>query len=175
MPGCRLYTLLGCLTFCVSLSLSLSLSLLCLCLSALWLLAPCSHTCTPTHSLAESPGVVAKAKELEETHADLLTKISKVPVDTLLYIAITRATWGIIVVEPDARRFVEHYVVGKEGRSRSRAGALPASTSHAAEGDESAALADRRQEPVHRREVCWAVSECVRHDLLDVPQGPVYR
>lgn len=66
--------------------------------------------------------VVAKAKELEETHAHLLTKISKVPVDTLLYIAITRATWGIIVVEPDARRFVQHYVVGKEGRARSRAG-----------------------------------------------------
>ena len=42
--------------------------------------------------------------------------------DTLLYIAITRATWGIIVVEPNAKRFVQHYVVGKEGRARSRAG-----------------------------------------------------
>ena len=63
---------------------------------------------------------VAKAKELEETHTDLLAKLSKVPVDALLYIAITRATWGIIVVEPDARRFVQHYVVGKEGRARSR-------------------------------------------------------
>ena len=65
---------------------------------------------------------MAKAKELEESHKDLEKKISKVPVDTLLYIAITRATWGIIVVEPNARKFVQHYVVGKEGRARSRAG-----------------------------------------------------
>ena len=66
--------------------------------------------------------VVAKAKEREEIHNDLRRRISQVPVDTLLYIAITRATWGIVVVEPNARKFVQHYVVGKEGRSRSRAG-----------------------------------------------------
>ena len=66
--------------------------------------------------------VVTTATELEEFDTELQKKVSKVPVDTLLYIAITRATWGIIVVEPDARRFVQHFVVGKTGRRVSRAG-----------------------------------------------------
>ena len=49
--------------------------------------APTVNLLTPEHVKTPAMKVVAKAKELEETHADLKTKISKVPVDTLLYIA----------------------------------------------------------------------------------------
>ena len=48
--------------------------------------------------------------------------MAQIPVDTLLYIAVTRATWGLSVVEPFAKRFLAHYQIGTEGRSRSRAG-----------------------------------------------------
>ena len=49
------------------------------------------------------------------------SKMAQIPVDTLLYIAVTRATWGLSVVEPFPRRFAAHYQIGVEGRSLSRA------------------------------------------------------
>ena len=64
----------------------------------------------------------AMVEEKTMKHELLKQRLIAVPVDTLLYIAITRATWGLSVVEPNPRRFVNHYVIGKEGRQRSRAG-----------------------------------------------------
>jgi len=61
-----------------------------------------------------------KPRKLQAELEVLTTRLSEIPVDTLLYIAITRATWGLCVVEPHAKRFVEHYVIGVEGRRRSR-------------------------------------------------------
>ena len=58
----------------------------------------------------------------EERNSILETRLKKIPVDTLLYIAVTRATWGLSVVEPFAKRFVAHYQIGTKGRSLSRAG-----------------------------------------------------
>jgi len=52
----------------------------------------------------------------------LTVRLPVVPVDTLLYIAITRATWGLSVVEPDPKRFVQHFVIGKRGRVLSTQG-----------------------------------------------------
>lgn len=49
-------------------------------------------------------------------------RVSAVPSDTLLHVAITRATWGLSVVEPNPRRFVQHYVIGREGRQRKTSG-----------------------------------------------------
>ena len=69
-----------------------------------------------------------KIKDLPETfeqrHSILEKRLLKVSVDTLLYIAITRATCGLSVVEPFPKRFVAHYQIGTEGRCLSRAGKL---------------------------------------------------
>ena len=64
----------------------------------------------------------SKLRRLEEEHASLTVRLPVVPVDTLLYIAITRATWGLSVVEPDPKRFVQHFVIGKRGRVLSTKG-----------------------------------------------------
>ena len=58
----------------------------------------------------------------EEGHKHLEARLRKVPLDTMLYVAITRCTWGLSVVEPDPRRFVQHYVIGGEARRLSRLG-----------------------------------------------------
>ena len=59
---------------------------------------------------------------LEQRQSILENRLKQIPVDTLLYIAVTRATWGLSVVEPFPRRFAAHYQIGVEGRSLSRAG-----------------------------------------------------
>ena len=59
---------------------------------------------------------------LEQRQSILESRLKQIPVDTLLYIAVTRATWGLSVVEPFPRRFAAHYQIGVEGRSLSRAG-----------------------------------------------------
>ena len=59
---------------------------------------------------------------LEQRQSILENRLKQIPVDTLLYIAVTRATWGLSVVEPSPRRFAAHYQIGVEGRSLSRAG-----------------------------------------------------
>ena len=61
-------------------------------------------------------------EQLEEQHSLLESRMVEIPVDTLLYIGVTRATWGLTVVEPLARRFAAHYKIGTEGRALSRAG-----------------------------------------------------
>jgi len=60
--------------------------------------------------------VSSKIKQLGQQHTVLAGRLVEIPVDTLLYIAVTRATWGLSVVEPFARRFAAHYQIGKKGR-----------------------------------------------------------
>ena len=62
------------------------------------------------------PEVNTQIKHLNQQHTILTGRLVEIPVDTLLYIAVTRATWGLSVVEPFARRFAAHYQIGKEGR-----------------------------------------------------------
>ena len=68
------------------------------------------------------PKADSHIKQHDAQHHVLASRLSEIPVDTLLYIAVTRATWGLSVVEPFAKQFAAHYQIGTEGRSLSRAG-----------------------------------------------------